>query len=341
MKEELIKALSLLGEELKQGSKNSKLQDAIRKSISENTWFSIQDIDFQLKAIALWLKEKVLQDFVSNYSFAQEPKKIAVICAGNIPCCAFHDLLCVLLSGNAFLAKLSSEDKYLLPQIFSILSDINPKLKDRIAFTQERINNSQNLTSLFSGIIATGSNNTSLYFEYYFKDVPHIIRHSRSSIAVLTNEDKDFSLLMQDILTHKQRGCRNVCKLFIPNDFSFEPLAKATLSYSFLLDENCYRNNYDYHKAIFTMNGINCLDTSVLLFFECENLFAPVSVVNYQKYSSLNEVNEYIAQNAEQIQCVVSQNKEILNAIPLGDAQKPLITDFEDRVNTMKWLCNL
>src|SRR5574344_28176 len=153
MKEELIKALSLLGEELKQGSKNSKLQDAIRKSISENTWFSIQDIDFQLKAIALWLKEKVLQDFVSNYSFAQEPKKIAVICAGNIPCCAFHDLLCVLLSGNAFLAKLSSEDKYLLPQIFSILSDINPKLKDRIAFTQERINNSQNLTSLFSGHI--------------------------------------------------------------------------------------------------------------------------------------------------------------------------------------------
>jgi len=342
MKDTIIKNLSLLGKELEQGNKTPFLQEAIKKSCAANTWFSIKDIDYQLKGISLWLKENTLREFCSNYSFAKKAKTIAVICAGNIPAVAFHDLLCVILSGNAFLAKLSGDDQYLLPAIFNRLCQLYPTLSERINFTKERINSqSTDLKSLFGGVIATGSTNSSLYFEYYFKDLPHIIRHARSSVAVLDGKEKDYSPLMQDILTHKQRGCRNVCKVFVPTGFCFDKITIASKEYSFLLDENRYRNNYDYHKAMFIMNAVKHIDTSVLLFLESTNLFAPVAVVNFEYYTCLQTVQNYLQENADNIQCIASNIPQITKAIPLGSAQKPQITDFEDGVDTMSWLCNL
>ena len=338
MKAKIISALSILNKSLTEGIKNERLLKATKQSCAENTWFDIENVDIALKALSLWLKEETLIEFTNNYSFSQTPKTIAVICAGNIPAVGFHDMLCVLLSGNKFKGKLSSSDKYLLPAIADLLIEAEPLLKERIEFVEERLEN-------FDAVIATGSNNTSRYFNYYFGKYPNIIRHSRSSIAIIGNKEnitsQDYSLLISDVLTHKGQGCRNVSKIYIPKEFDFTPLIEATKKYTYLLDHNKYRNNYDYHNAIFIMNNISFIDSGVLLLFESQELFSPVSVLNYEYYENLENVIETLETEKENIQCIVSNTKKIKNSTPFGKAQTPTIYDFADNIDTMKFLNSL
>lgn len=338
MKSKIISAFSTLNQSLKEGIKNEKLLTSAKQSCLENPWFDIESVDLALKSLSSWLNEETLIEFTNHYSFTQKPKTIAVICAGNIPAVGFHDMLCVLLSGNKFQGKLSSNDKYLLPAIGELLIQAEPLLKERIEFVEGKIKD-------FDAVIATGSNNTSRYFNYYFEKYPHIIRHSRSSIAIIDNKEnitpKDYSLLISDILTHKGLGCRNISKIYIPNQFDFTALIEATKEYANLLDHNKYRNNYDYHKAIFIMNNISFIDSGTLLIFESKELFSPVSVLNYEYYENLENVIETIENEKENIQCIVSNTKKIRNTIPFGKAQEPKINDFADNIDTMKFLNNL
>ena len=337
MKSKIISAFSSLSNKLDEGIKNEKLLKASTLSCAENTWFDMESVDYALKSLSSWLNKETLIEFTNNYSFTQNPKTIAVICAGNIPAVGFHDMLCVLLSGNKFYCKLSSSDKYLLPAIADLLIEAEPLLKERIEFAEGKIEN-------FDAVIATGSNNTTRYFDYYFGKYPNIIRHSRSSISVLDSSELSQSnakLLIDDVLTHKGQGCRNVSKIFIPKEFDFTPLIEASKEYAYLLDHNKYRNNYDYHKAIFIMNNIPFIDSGVLLFFESKELFSPVSVLNYEYYENLEDVISILETEKENLQCVVSNIPKIKNSIPLGKAQEPTIYDFADNVDTMKFLNTL
>lgn len=334
MKSEIISAFSSLRNKLDEGIKNKKIFKSSELSCAENTWFDMESVDYALKSLSSWLKKETLIDFTSNYSFNQNPKTIAVICAGNIPAVGFHDMLCILLSGNKFYCKLSSSDKYLLPAIADLLMEAEPLLKERIEFAEDKIKN-------FDAVIATGSNNTSRYFDYYFGKYPNIIRHSRSSISVLDNSELNpgnAKLLIDDVLTHKGQGCRNVSKMFIPKGFDFTLLIEASKEYTHLLDHNKYRNNYDYHKAIFIMNNIPFIDSEVLLLFESKELFSPVSVLNYEYYENLDDVISIIETEKENIQCIVSNIPKIKNSIPFGKAQEPTIYDFADNIDTMKFL---
>lgn len=337
MRAKIISAFSSISNKLNRALENDKLETAIQKSCEENTWFDIESVVLALKSLSTWLSKDTLEDFSKKYSFTQNPKKIAVICAGNIPSVGFHDMLCVLLSGNYLLCKLSSLDKYLLPAIAELLIEEEPTIKDRIEFTQGRINN-------FDAVIATGSNNTSRYFDYYFGSYPNIIRHSRSSIAIIDKNTKEtisnleYSLLLDDILTYKGLGCRNISKIYISENFDFSPLIEESKKYNFLLNHNKYRNNYDYHKTIYIMNNVKFIDTGVLIILENQNLFSPVSVVHFEYYKDIEEVIKRIEIEKENIQCVVSNNQSIQNSIPFGQAQKPTIFDFADNVDTMAFL---
>lgn len=338
MKSKIISAFSTLNKSLNEGIKNEKLSKAIKQTCEENPWFDIKSVEYALKSLSSWLDKETLIEFTNHYSFSQNPKTVAVICAGNIPAVGFHDMLCVLLSGNKFQGKLSSNDKYLLPAIGELLIEEEPLLKERIEFIEGKIKN-------FDAVIATGSNNTSRYFNYYFEKYPHIIRHSRTSIAIIDNKEtinpQDYSLLISDILTHKGLGCRNVSKIYIPKQFDFTPLVEATKEHSYLLDHNKYRNNYDYHKAIFIMNNIPFIDSGTLIFFEFQELFSPVSVLHYEYYENIDNVTKNIEQEKENIQCIVSNNKTIQNSIPFGKAQEPTIYDFADNIDTMAFLNTL
>lgn len=334
MTNNLVSSLSKLQKILENPFENETLYKAAQNTIVSNPWFDLESINYSLKSVSSWLNTPVLQNFLKNYKPQNQAKKIAVICAGNIPIVGFHDMLCVLLSGNVFLGKTSSGDKYLLPAIGEILSEIDKEFKDKVFFTETKIEN-------FDAVIATGSNNSNMYFEYYFGKHPNLIRHSRTSIGVLNGKEKSLDLIASDMLTHKGLGCRNISKVFIPNNYDFTPLMISLEKYSHLLDHNKYRNNYDYYKSIYIMNNISYIDTGNCILLENKELFSPVSVVYYTYYNDISKVNEYIKENQTHIQCIASEIIEIQDSIPLGEAQTPKINDFPDNIDTMEFLCNL
>lgn len=328
-REEIVNRFCLMGKWIEEDLEKSEFEEVIRHAFVRNGWFCEQFVRSALMGIASWLRKDVLENFIAGYAFTEMPKRIAVIAAGNIPAVGFHDIMCVLLSGNKAVCKLSSKDEVLLPFLFGKF------FKDEIVFEKSIIAD-------FDAVIATGSNNSALHFESYFGKYPHIIRHNRHSVAVLSgNESKeDLAGLAEDMLLYAGLGCRSVSKLFVPRGYDFEALRTECKAFNGLLDLNKYRNNIDYHRAIFIMNNRPFVDLNNLLLIENKETATGVSVVNYQYYEDLSEVKAFIDSNKENLQIVVS-NLPLTNTTRFGKGQRPDIDEFADGVDTMKWLNNL
>lgn len=328
-REEIIDKFCSMGDWIRRSLKNGEFDALLQTAFAKNPWFCPAFSKKALEGIALWIEKDSLEAFVKPYSFASEAKKVAVVAAGNVPAVAFHDIMCVLLSGNVVECKLSHKDDVLLPFLFGKY------------FPQEVIFESEKLKS-FQAVIATGSNNTALHFENYFAKYPHLIRHSRSSIAVLSGSETALQLqgLAEDMLLYAGLGCRNVGRLFVPKGYSFDLLKQACQNFLWLRDLNKYRNNLDYHRTIFIMNNVRFEDLESVLLLENPDLNSAVSVVNYSYYASEEEVVEYISANRENLQIVVGNNPKI-STVGFGKAQQPQINDFADGTDTMKWLDSL
>lgn len=310
--------------------------DIIENSVAYNSWFTRENVYFSIQNWANALTAFNIEKWLSAYNFFEkDPKTVAIVMAGNIPLVGFHDFLCVLISGNKALIKLSSNDKQLLPFLAQYLIAINPDLKNHITFTDGKLEN-------FDAVIATGSNNTARYFEYYFGNKPNIIRKNRNSVAVLTgNETKDeLALLADDIFIYFGLGCRNVSKLFVPKNYNFDAFFNAVFKYKHLIEYQKYANNYDYNKAVFLMSLYPILDNGFLTIKEDKSYASPISSVFYEYYNSIEEVKNKLKIDTENIQCIVS-NTDIANCISFGESQKPNLWYYADNVDTMVFLLNL
>ena len=350
-----IKAFVSLGSFLKQfsGKKikqennplNSFFYDDFEELIKivhiHNPWFTEENVRNAIDAISLSLNPELVVDWTSNYLIdlnkAKEPKRIAVIMAGNIPLVGFHDMLCVLISGNKFIGKLSSDDKHLLPFIAKILISIDSKFADYIDFTSDQLKN-------FDAVIATGSNNSARYFDYYFGKYPNIIRKNRNSIAVITGNEthEELKLLGNDIFQYFGLGCRNVSKLFVPTGYKFDTFYESVFDFKEIVNNNKYANNYEYNRTVYLMSSNpSLLDNNFLLLKEDVAYSSPIGVLFYEYYDSLKSLNTRLENEFEQIQCIVSNSSEIKNAIPFGNAQSPQLKDYADGVDTLKFLIEL
>ncbi|MCF6132158.1 acyl-CoA reductase [Flavobacterium wongokense] len=313
-----------------------KFKDLIELSQSHNGWFTPEQVYFSIESWAEALTEVNLNEWLSDYELpVKEPKTIGLILAGNIPLVGFHDFLSVLISGNKALVKMSSNDQHLLQFLAKYLISVEPKLSGYISFTDGKLEN-------FDAIIATGSNNTARYFEFYFKDKPSIIRKNRNSVAVLngTESHEDLVGLGEDIFKYFGLGCRNVSKLFVPKDYSFEAFFKAMYEYKDVIFYEKYSNNYDYNKAVFLMSNFKLLDNEFLTLKEDASYASPISSVFYETYETVAEIQKRLKNEAEQIQCIVSNNL-IPNSIPFGQTQKPKLWDYADNVDTLQFLTSL
>ncbi len=329
--EERIEAFDQLGKII--SNLTSTQPELIYKANIENSWFTEQHIAFALKNIGAFLTLEKLNNWLSDYQFDQPHNIIAIICAGNIPLVSFHDILCVLISGNKAQIKLSSQDKVLLPFILDQLIAIQPDFKTQINFVEQ--------LSGMDAVIATGSNNTARYFDYYFGKYPHIIRKNRTSIAVLKGDEsaEELKLLGQDMLMYFGMGCRNVTKLLVPDGYDFNALFEALGQFDHILNHSKYASNYEYHKAIHLIEMLPHLDTGFLLFKEAESIFSPLSCVHYSYYKSVLEVDEVLVSNSDQIQCIVAREGE--GRVPFGAAQSPDLHDYADQIDTLAFLSEL
>jgi len=310
--------------------------DLIHLSQSHNGWFTPEQVYHSVQSWAKALTEDNLNQWISQYDFSNiEPKTVGLILAGNIPLVGFHDFLSVLISGHKVLVKTSSNDQHLIKFLAKYLIAVNPEIENFITFTDGKLEN-------FEAVIATGSNNTARYFEFYFKDKPSIIRKNRNSVALLTgNESKeDLVNLGEDIFRYFGLGCRNVSKLLVPKDYDFQPFFQAIYAYKDVIFYEKYSNNYDYNKAVFLMSNFKLLDNEFLTLKEDTSYASPISSVFYEYYENLEDIKKQLANDAEQIQCIVSKN-EVENSIPFGKTQQPELWDYADNVDTLQFLLKI
>jgi hypothetical protein len=327
-----------LGNFLKEAQNTSELPEIAQKAFYSNHWFTPENASKSLQAIADdYLNEEKLSAWIKGYNVTTEtPKNVGVVMAGNIPAVGFHDLLCVLLSGHHLLAKLSTPDFVLINYLIQKIIEINPKFSDRI-HVSERLNQAD-------AFIATGSSNSARYFEYYFSKKPHIIRRNRSSVAILTGEETtgDLDKLGHDALDYFGLGCRNVSTLFVPENYDFIPFLQRMdpLAFQFT-SHHKYNNNYDYNKSIYLINGVPHFDNGFLLLTENEGLVSPISTLYYQTYPDSETLAGKLDALSDQIQCVAAKNGFYPGSVPLGQTQRPGLSDYADGVDTMAFLLKL
>jgi hypothetical protein len=335
-KTHLVNVFSELGLQL--SKLNEQLQALIETEKQYNAWFTRENVLKAVKSIGDMLNEADLTTWLENYQLnVHQPKKVGLILAGNIPLVGFHDVLCVLITGNFALIKASSQDARLIKSVLKLLAAIDPVFAERYQFT-ERLEN-------FDAVIATGSNNTSRYFEYYFGKVPNIIRKNRSSVAVLTGAETTEQLfeLGHDIFDYFGLGCRNVSKLLVPQGYLFNLFFESIEAYNDIINHHKYNNNYFYNKSIYLVNSDKHLDNNFLLLKEDTRLASPLAVMYFEYYDDLAAVESKLNLDAEQIQCVVSGIPLNIKSqvVDFGGSQQPKLWHYADGVDTMAFLSGL
>lgn len=350
--EQRIKAFESLGIFFKQFSTqkiektensefNTTFFDAFKMQINRaqefNGWFTKNNV---LKSFESWAEALTLENltkWTAAYTFenSTKPKDVAIIMAGNIPLVGFHDFLCVLISGNNAVVKLSSNDKHFLPLVAKYLEHFNADFKNKIIFTTNKLPE-------FDAVIATGSNNTARYFEHYFGKHPNIIRKNRNSVAILTGKETQEELegLGNDIFQYFGLGCRSVSKIFVPKNYNFDLLFNALYKYNDIINYKKYENNYDYNKAVYLMSMFKILENGFVMFKEDEKYASPIATVFYEYYTDFSTLTKRLNLESEQIQCIAC-NENVVNFVKLGETQHPKLWNYADNVDTIDFLTKL
>ena len=329
---ERIDAFSQLGTRIRE-LPSAEHQNLAEKAAAQNPWFSPENVKRALDGIEKFLSEPALIRWTSSYALPQNQiKTVGVAMAGNIPLVGFHDYLSVLISGHRIQIKLSTQDQVLLPYLNNLLLDIEPRFDPFITLA-DRLHG-------YQMAIATGSNNTARYFNHYFKSVPHLIRKNRSSCAILMGEEsaKEIENLGNDVFTYFGLGCRNVSKLYVPEDYDFIPLLRTWEKYMPVRDHNKYTNNYQYQRTIHLMNQKHFYDNGAVLLIEDERLVSPIATVFYEKYTDQEDLKARLSRQKGNIQCVVSAQGWFKGSIEFGKTQQPELWDYADGADTLQFL---
>ena len=311
-------------------------QHQIKLAQENNSWFTKDNILFALQSWSKTLSTENLNDFIKDVNLTKNSgKKVAIIMAGNIPLVGFHDFLSVLISGHEVIIKQSSNDKHLLPFLAKYLEYVEETFKGKITFTEEKLSN-------FDAVIATGSNNTARYFEYYFKNKPSIIRKSRNSVAVITGkeDDEDYIGLADDVFQYFGLGCRSVSKLYVPKNYNFDAFFNGMYNKKDIINNAKYANNYDYNKAVYLMSEFDLLENGFLMIKEDQSYASPIATVFFEYYSDPEQLQAKLEHDKESIQCLVGKS-DSSKMIPFGQTQHPQLWDYADDVDTMKFLQEL
>jgi hypothetical protein len=347
---DIIWSFSSLGDEIRTFLKNPSASEhedwniALKLAEQQNGWFTRDNIISALHGIEHWLRTNALTNWLAHYPELPKentkPITISIVMAGNIPLVGFHDFLCVLITGNIIDAKQSSSDNILLKFLSKKLIVIEPEFEKHIHFIEK-------LSSTANAVIATGSNNTARHFEYYFRNVPHIIRKNRNGIAILTGDEttEDLSKLGEDVFSYFGLGCRNISKMYTPEGFDLGNFFRGIEKYSPVVNHNKYANNYTYNRTIFLMDGKIFTDNNFLAVIEDKAIPSPIAVLHYERYNNLTSLAKELATQKELIQCIATTEKakQGLGNLPipvvkLGETQSPSLMDYADGVDVIKFI---
>lgn len=310
-----------------------------QKAFEKNPWFVPKFVEFSIHAIANdMLQPEKLKLWLAPYSLHESSKTIGLIAAGNIPLAGFHDFLCAYLLGCRMKIKLSSKDDALLPEIIRLLSDIDRELSGKVEIVDTLKD--------FDAVIATGSDNTNRYFEYYFRSYPRILRRNRNSVGIISGNESDSELesLADDICLYFGFGCRNVSKVYIPEGYDVRLLFPGLKKYEWMYEHHKYRNNYDYQRTILLMNKTPHFANDFIMMTESSQIPSPISVLHYEYYGNAETLQNLVSKQNEKIQCVVSSIPEkwqMRSSVYFGQSQHPKLWEYADGIDTISFLQSL
>lgn len=331
------KALGELGDWLLDRDNAEALDCLFFNAKRENGWFNPIQCQHALNKIAkAFLNESMLYNWASSYRTEEpiSPRNVGIVMAGNIPAVGFHDLLCVFISGHKSLIKYSDKDKVLIPFLLDKLIEINPETGNYFEAV-ERL-------QIADAVIATGSNNSSRYFDYYFSKMPNIIRGNRNSVAVLgaKENNEDLAALGEDVFRYFGLGCRSVSKIFVPLDFNFEYFMEQMDRFSpELLSNTKYTNNFDYNRSVYLLNGTVHWCNDSLIFMKDASLQSRIATLHYEFYEDLDVLSGQLKELSSKIQCIVSAVPiPGIETVKFGQSQEPTLNDYADGADTMAFL---
>ena len=332
--EKKINSLHRLGQEIHKIIYNQ--DEIIHLACKQNPWFIPEFVLKALEGISYQLNEEKLTKWMSGYDlYTNSKKNIGIVMAGNIPLVGFHDLIAVLLSKHHAIIKLSHNDDVLIPYLTNKLRSIDPEIGDDITF----INSLENVDA----VIATGSDNTARYFKYNFKNIPRIIRKNRTSCSIIDGQEQaqDLANLSDDIFSYFGLGCRNISKIYIPDNYDIENLIANFNNYSRILKHSKYNNNYRYLVSKYSLENRSFIKTDFFILMESEAIVSPLACIYYEKYNDVKQLELILKRNSSKIQCVVSRKGWFTGSIPFGKAQLPEPWDYADNVDIMSFLLSL
>ncbi|MFN0081085.1 MAG: acyl-CoA reductase [Ferruginibacter sp.] len=311
---------------------NQEWQEIKQQAFYKNGWFTTDFIQHAAKTIAQnFLSKEALEKWVAYYHIDDNmtPKNIGIVMAGNIPMVGFHDMLCVFISGHYQTIKLSSKDDVLLKHLARFLYSIDNEIQNYISFAE--------MLKGCDAYIATGGNSAAKSFTEYFGKYPNIIRKNRTSVAILTGTETDeqLKLLAHDIHLYFGLGCRNVTKLYVPEEYNFEGLLKSFEDYKYFGEHHKYRNNYDYNLSIILLNNVYYMTNEATILTENTQLFSPISQLYFEYYNNLENMVEQLKNNND-VQCITGNN-----FVSFGKAQTPDLFTYADGEDTMQFLLTL
>jgi hypothetical protein len=334
--EDRIKAFVRLGERFENFFQNDFSELAIQVE-NNNPWFTPENTKSAIQALRVNLTKEKLEKWIEPYDLKnnKNPKSIGILMAGNIPAVGFDDLLCVLMAGHQACVKLSSSDQVLMKWIIDQLIAIEPRFDEFISIEE--------MLKSKTAYIATGSDNSARYFDYYFGKYPHIIRKNRTSVGILdgSENNEDFLRLAEDVFQYFGLGCRNVSKIYIKDKSQLIGFLDAIGDFKHIANHYKYFNNYEYNKSIYLVNKDDHLDNGFLLLKESDLLVSPIAVLFYQIYDERSGLDQLLSENKEKIQCIVSNHGWYPGTIDFGNAQCPSLGDYADGVDTLSFLSGL
>ena len=335
-----IDILASFGKDLEDICSGKVIDDfpGFEKIKAYNPWFTEENVRFCLNNWQTELRRENLEKFCASYPISDKLSDfcIAIVMAGNIPMVGFHDFACAFLCGVKIKAKLSSKDNVLMKWAIDRITAKSTELTGRIEHTEERLAD-------FDAVIATGSNNTNRYFEYYFGKYDKILRHNRNSVAIITGDetDEELSRLADDVFMYFGLGCRSVSKIYVPRGYDFNKMGTAFQKYADIINHNKYNNNYSYQYAVMGMNKIEHVNFGNLLLTETKDLSSPIGVLHFEYYDNIGNAIAEIEQQAENIQCIVGKKNIYEKNIAFGETQMPNIYNFADNIDTIKFITKL
>lgn len=334
--QERIKAFGSLGDLIRNLSED-EFADLARRIENNNNWFTPVQTKAAFDALTEFLDEEKLNNWLEPYQLEipEQPKSIGIMMAGNIPAVGFHDLLCVLVTGHHAAVKLSSSDTISIKWLVDKLIQIEPRFEHEVSFEE--------MLKGKDAYIATGSDNSARYFDYYFGKYPHIIRKNRTSIGIISGEEsqEQLSLLGEDIFQYFGLGCRNISKIYVKDEKNLRDLLDSIAKYSYVADHHKYHNNYEYNKSIYLVNKEPHLDNGFLLLKESNELVSPIGVLYYEYYQDEKDLEKKINALEDKVQCVVSDKGWYQESLSFGNAQCPALDDYADGVDTIAFLKKL